>query len=200
MSKRLENIPPLGWDRGRSSIHILRSIFGIDWEDMVQASPHSKETFTEKLKTLHRSSMPATRPLTSSPWKLWPGWPSPSRSSTRTPQRWPRPGPTPACRAPTLSSPCWSFYRENSLVNLLLEFRDPTKTKRFQFICSHDQNPELSLNWNLVIREKNPTSADCFMWTRAADRETGSCYRWRKSKRRRRRMFLILTQFCKTFV
>ena len=36
MSKRLENIPPLGWDRGRSSIHILRSLFGIDWEDMVQ--------------------------------------------------------------------------------------------------------------------------------------------------------------------
>ena len=38
MSKRLENIPPLGWDRGRSSIHILRSLFGIDWEDMVQES------------------------------------------------------------------------------------------------------------------------------------------------------------------
>merc|ERR1719300_338909 len=36
VSKRLENIPPLGWDRGRSSIHILRSLFGIDWEDMVQ--------------------------------------------------------------------------------------------------------------------------------------------------------------------
>ena len=32
----MENIPPLGWDRGRSSIHILRSIFGIDWEDVVQ--------------------------------------------------------------------------------------------------------------------------------------------------------------------
>jgi len=36
VSKRLENLPPLGWDRGRSSIHILRSIFGVDWEERVQ--------------------------------------------------------------------------------------------------------------------------------------------------------------------
>lgn len=36
VSKRLENVPPLGWDRGRSSIHILRSIFGVDWEERVQ--------------------------------------------------------------------------------------------------------------------------------------------------------------------
>ena len=36
VSKRLETIPPLGWDRGRSSIHILRSLYGVDWEDMVQ--------------------------------------------------------------------------------------------------------------------------------------------------------------------
>jgi len=36
VSKRLENVPPVGWDRGRSSIHILRSIFGMDWEEMVQ--------------------------------------------------------------------------------------------------------------------------------------------------------------------
>lgn len=36
VSKRLETIPPLGWDRGRSSIHILRSLYGVDWVDMVQ--------------------------------------------------------------------------------------------------------------------------------------------------------------------
>merc|ERR1719483_800422 len=30
VSKRLENVPPVGWDRGRSSIHILRSLFGVD--------------------------------------------------------------------------------------------------------------------------------------------------------------------------
>ena len=36
MSKRLENVPPVGWDRGRSSIHILRSLFGVDWEELVQ--------------------------------------------------------------------------------------------------------------------------------------------------------------------
>jgi len=36
VSKRLENVPPVGWDRGRSSIHILRSIFGVDWEERVQ--------------------------------------------------------------------------------------------------------------------------------------------------------------------
>lgn len=40
MSKRLETIPPLGWDRGRSSIHILRSLYGVDWEDMVQVTTH----------------------------------------------------------------------------------------------------------------------------------------------------------------
>ena len=43
VSKRLETIPPLGWDRGRSSIHILRSLYGVDWEDMVQVG-----TFTLK--------------------------------------------------------------------------------------------------------------------------------------------------------
>ena len=36
VSKRLENRPPMGFDRGRSSIHILRSLYGVDWEDMVQ--------------------------------------------------------------------------------------------------------------------------------------------------------------------
>jgi len=36
VSKRLENVPPVGWDRGRSSIHILRSLFGVDWEEIVQ--------------------------------------------------------------------------------------------------------------------------------------------------------------------
>ena len=40
VSKRLETIPPLGWDRGRSSIHILRSLYGVDWEDMVQVTTH----------------------------------------------------------------------------------------------------------------------------------------------------------------
>lgn len=36
VSKRLENVPPVGLDRGRASIHILRSIFGLDWEERVQ--------------------------------------------------------------------------------------------------------------------------------------------------------------------
>ena len=39
VSKRIENVPPVGWDRGRSSIHILRSLFGVDWEEMVQVGP-----------------------------------------------------------------------------------------------------------------------------------------------------------------
>ena len=43
VSKRIENVPPVGWDRGRSSIHILRSLFGVDWEEMVQVC-HPMET------------------------------------------------------------------------------------------------------------------------------------------------------------
>lgn len=35
-AKRMENRPPNGWNRGRSSIHVLRSLFGVDWEERVQ--------------------------------------------------------------------------------------------------------------------------------------------------------------------
>jgi len=36
VSKRLENIAPEGWNRGDSAIHILRSLYGVDWEDRVK--------------------------------------------------------------------------------------------------------------------------------------------------------------------
>ena len=36
VSKRIENVAPEGWDRGDSSIHILRSLFGVDWEERVK--------------------------------------------------------------------------------------------------------------------------------------------------------------------
>ena len=32
VSKRLENSPPEGFNRGDTCIHILRSLFGVDWE------------------------------------------------------------------------------------------------------------------------------------------------------------------------
>lgn len=44
VSKRLENVPPEGWNRGDSCIHILRSIYGVDWEERVQVSPRSQES------------------------------------------------------------------------------------------------------------------------------------------------------------
>lgn len=36
VSKRIENLPPSGFDRGDSCIHILRSLFGVDWEERVK--------------------------------------------------------------------------------------------------------------------------------------------------------------------
>ena len=36
VSKRFENIPPTGWDRGDSCLHILKSLFGLDWEERVK--------------------------------------------------------------------------------------------------------------------------------------------------------------------
>lgn len=36
VSKRFENVPPMGWDRGDSCIHILKWMFGLDWEDRVK--------------------------------------------------------------------------------------------------------------------------------------------------------------------
>ena len=38
ISKRFENEPPMGWDRGDSCIHILKWIFGLDWEERVKVS------------------------------------------------------------------------------------------------------------------------------------------------------------------
>lgn len=38
VSKRFENAPPLGWDRGDSCIHLLKWIFGLDWEERVKVS------------------------------------------------------------------------------------------------------------------------------------------------------------------
>ena len=32
VSKRIENSPPEGFNRGDTCIHILRSLFGVDWE------------------------------------------------------------------------------------------------------------------------------------------------------------------------
>ena len=40
VSKRIENVAPEGWDRGDSSIHILRSLFGVDWEERVKVIQH----------------------------------------------------------------------------------------------------------------------------------------------------------------
>ena len=36
VSKRLENMAPEGWNRGDSCIHILRSLYGVDWEERVK--------------------------------------------------------------------------------------------------------------------------------------------------------------------
>ena len=36
VSKRIENVAPEGWDRGDSAIHILRSLYGVDWEERVK--------------------------------------------------------------------------------------------------------------------------------------------------------------------
>ena len=36
ISKRFENKPPEGWNRGDSCIHLLKWIFGLDWEDRVK--------------------------------------------------------------------------------------------------------------------------------------------------------------------
>ena len=36
VSKRFENVPPMGWDRGDSAIHILKWMFGLDWEERVK--------------------------------------------------------------------------------------------------------------------------------------------------------------------
>ena len=38
MSKRVENLAPEGWDRGTSCLHILRSLYGVDWEERVKVS------------------------------------------------------------------------------------------------------------------------------------------------------------------
>ncbi|XP_071743479.1 uncharacterized protein [Lepeophtheirus salmonis] len=35
-AKKLENNPPCGWDRGSTCIQILRTIFGVDWEERVK--------------------------------------------------------------------------------------------------------------------------------------------------------------------
>ena len=67
VSKRIENVPPVGWDRGRSSIHILRSLFGVDWEEMVQVCPLFVKT---KLKVSCRWSMLEIQLRMSLPWKF----------------------------------------------------------------------------------------------------------------------------------
>lgn len=36
VSRRIENLPPEGFNRGDSCILILRSIFGVDWEERVK--------------------------------------------------------------------------------------------------------------------------------------------------------------------
>ena len=36
VSKRVENLAPEGWDRGTSCLHILRSLYGVDWEERVK--------------------------------------------------------------------------------------------------------------------------------------------------------------------
>ena len=36
VSKRLENLAAEGWNRGDSCIHILRSLYGVDWEERVR--------------------------------------------------------------------------------------------------------------------------------------------------------------------
>ena len=36
VSKRLENVAAEGWNRGDCCIHILRSLYGVDWEERVR--------------------------------------------------------------------------------------------------------------------------------------------------------------------
>ena len=42
VSKRVENLAPEGWDRGTSCLHILRSLYGVDWEERVKVSITTK--------------------------------------------------------------------------------------------------------------------------------------------------------------
>ena len=52
VSKRFENVPH-GRDRGDACIYILRSLFGLDWEERVNVSQNKKfrQDKTIKLKT-----------------------------------------------------------------------------------------------------------------------------------------------------
>ena len=38
VSKRFENVPPMGWDRGDSCIYVLKWMFGLDWEERVKVN------------------------------------------------------------------------------------------------------------------------------------------------------------------
>ena len=45
VSKRVENLAPEGWDRGTSCLHILRSLYGVDWEERVKVSITTNNVF-----------------------------------------------------------------------------------------------------------------------------------------------------------
>lgn len=51
VSKRFENVPS-GRDRGDACIYILRSLFGLDWEERVNVRPHRLSMEVSKLNTL----------------------------------------------------------------------------------------------------------------------------------------------------
>ena len=82
VSKRIENVPPVGWDRGRSSIHILRSLFGVDWEEMVQVCLDLVFLLLRRLKVklLVRLYMLEILPLMNWQWKYCEESHIPSRS------------------------------------------------------------------------------------------------------------------------
>ena len=48
VSKRFENVPPMGWDRGDSCIHILKWMFGLDWEDRIKVNTYVKPNYFKK--------------------------------------------------------------------------------------------------------------------------------------------------------
>ena len=51
----LESKPPVAWDKGRASIYILRTAFGVDWSDryQIQAGVSSLLRFHNRINSEH---------------------------------------------------------------------------------------------------------------------------------------------------
>merc|ERR1712083_1161524 len=53
----LESKPPVSWDKGRASIYILRTAFGVDWSDRISSRYEaSKHRFSPVLASMGRKA------------------------------------------------------------------------------------------------------------------------------------------------